>query len=93
MKAHKKTVTSESNNTFMLLKCECGAKILILPDAKEMGLAIDAHAMAHGLLEEDLEQAKAKTEYIRDQLIKQLFEKISHQPKTKQTANQRHKKL
>jgi hypothetical protein len=80
MKQQKNTPAPTSNNTFMLLKCECGAEILILPDAKAMGQAIDAHAMAHGLWEKEPQQAKAKTEYVRDQLIKQLFEKIS-QPK------------
>lgn len=32
---------------FSLVKCECGAKILLLPDLREMSRAIEAHVAEH----------------------------------------------
>jgi hypothetical protein len=66
-----------SNKSFQLIKCECGAAFLIIPDAKHMGNIIDAHAAEHGLREQDTKQVKAKIRTIQDSLIKQVFEKAS----------------
>jgi len=38
-----------ANKNFRLINCECGAAFLIIPDAKQMGNVIDAHAPEHGL--------------------------------------------
>lgn len=86
MTKQKKPLQVKSSGTLKQLKCTCGSGILILPDAKEMGLAIDAHAIAHGILEQDPKQAKAITEHIRELLIIQLFKKIGQ---TKQPASEK----
>lgn len=62
-----------------VIKCSrCGAEILLVPDAKLMGEAIEAHVEEH--------KSKAKTraeaeslEKIRDDLILQVFDEASQQ--------------
>jgi hypothetical protein len=55
--------------------CECGTRILVLPDVKAMSTAIEAHVKSHetkngALTEED-------QEVIRDDLIAKVFKKIT----------------
>jgi hypothetical protein len=37
----------DRNKQLVLIECECGAKILLLPDLKEMNCAIEAHVAEH----------------------------------------------
>ena len=46
-----------------LVVCECGFKLLVIPDLGEMALCIAAHATTHKKAENDSE--KAETEYCR----------------------------
>ena len=77
MKYNEKKSPKEANKNLLLIKCECGTAFLIIPDAKQMGCVIDAHAAKHALREQDPKQAEEKSRYIQDFLIKQVFEKIS----------------
>jgi len=57
--------------------CECGVKILVLPDLRLMGNSIETHAaehkhMKHGSLSDYLEVVR-----IENLLIKQLFKIIA----------------
>jgi len=57
-----------------LVRCECGHEILLLPDLKNMGKAIEEHAMEHknkyGLTQEEADA-------IQDNLIAQAFKLAS----------------
>ena len=60
------------------VKCECGAEILLLPDVKTMGNAIEAHVTQHIQKTKDpANTATAEAESLRDTLIAQVFNKIS----------------
>jgi hypothetical protein len=67
-----------------MIKCECGAEILLLPDVRAMGEAIEIHVALH------VEGAKGpacttiEAERLRDALIIQVF-RISGESKDKGT--------
>jgi hypothetical protein len=52
------------------LKCECGREILLLPEVKTLGRAIEEHAMEH-LRKYALTQEEADA--VQDSLIAQAF--------------------
>lgn len=58
-----------------IIKCICGFELLLLPDVKEMGQAIEEHALEHqhkySLTEED-------TDTLKNTLIAQVFELASN---------------
>jgi hypothetical protein len=64
-----------SDSSLQFIICECGIRILILPNAKMMGTAIERHI---------LEQHKNKganqvdADRIENALIAQLFKKVPH---------------
>lgn len=58
-----------------LLRCECGAEILLLPDLKVMNHAIEVHVANHRKKEKDRTKAAKVASHIRQILIEQLFEK------------------
>ena len=70
---------TSGSNCLPIIRCSCEFELLLLPDAKVMGQAIEKHALEHkrkyGL---DQEQTKS----LKDYLIAQAFELASE--KTKQ---------
>jgi hypothetical protein len=60
-----------------VLKCECGAEILLLPDLKFMNHAIETHVAEHRKKEKDPRKAAATASRIRQILIEQLLKKAS----------------
>ena len=60
-----------------LLKCECGAKILLVPDLKVMNHAIEVHVAEHRKKEKDPRKAATTASHIRQILIEQLLKKAS----------------
>jgi hypothetical protein len=60
-----------------IIKCRCGAKILLLPDLNAMNKAVEAHARSHGRRQKDPFQAAAEADRVRDDLIRQIFKKAS----------------
>jgi hypothetical protein len=56
-----------------IITCECGYKILLLPDLKAMNQAIQNHLLKHK--NRGAKDAKAKR--IEDALISQIFEKTT----------------
>ena len=60
-----------------LLKCECGAEILLIPDLKVMNHAIEVHVLEHRKKEKDAGKAAAVAAHIREILIAQLLRKAS----------------
>jgi hypothetical protein len=64
-----------------LLKCECGAEILLLPDLKVMNHAIEVHVAEHRKKEKDPCKAAAAASHVRQILIEQLLKKASEMDK------------
>ena len=60
-----------------LLKCECGAEILLLPDLRLMNHAIEVHVSEHRKKEKDPNKAALEAAHIRDILVEQLLKKAS----------------
>jgi len=65
------------NTRLPLIRCECGAEILLIPDLKAMGAAIEEHALEHMNKQEDTTKAEAEGERIRELLIAQVLSKAS----------------
>ena len=60
-----------------VVKCECGVEILMVPDVKLMGDAIEAHAELHRRKVKNPEKAESEAERIRDCLTAQVLEKAA----------------
>ncbi len=60
-----------------LIKCECGAEILLVPTLELMSQAIEAHVEEHKQKEPNKTNAEATAERIRKLLIAQVLEKAS----------------
>jgi len=60
-----------------VIECSCGAQILLVPNVKKMGAAIEAHIIEHTKKIRDSEDAVAEAERIRDDLIIKVLEKAS----------------
>ncbi|MGD0645689.1 MAG: hypothetical protein ABSA75_12360 [Candidatus Bathyarchaeia archaeon] len=61
----------------VLIECECGTKILLLPDLKEMNQAIEAHVTAHKKMEKSNRKAEITARKIRQNLTKQIIAKAA----------------
>jgi len=57
--------------------CECGAEILLIPDAKKMERSIKSHATEHRKKEQNPDKGKAAFEYIENFLVQQVLEKAA----------------
>ena len=60
-----------------LLKCECGAEILLLPDLKVMNHAIEVHVHYHTRKEKDPRKKAAIAAQVRQTLFEQILKKAS----------------
>src|SRR5512136_1942942 len=56
-----------------IIRCECGAEILLIPDVKEMERAINKHARFHAKNEKNSEKAIAVFEQTQDYLVQQVL--------------------
>ncbi len=59
------------------IKCECGQEILLVPDVKVMGKAIEAHAEWHKNREKDPAKAEEKANRVRDDLTAKVLQKAA----------------
>ena len=73
----KRVSVRKSEGSLPLLKCECGAEILLLPDLKVMNHAIEVHVSEHRRKEKDSGKVATTAAHIREILIKQLLKKAS----------------
>jgi hypothetical protein len=73
--------TYEPPHHLPVLKCECGAEILILPDLRLMNHAIEVHVSEHRKIRKDPNKAAQEAAHIRDILIQQLLKKASEMNK------------
>ena len=62
-----------------VIKCECGAEILLIQQVDLMSKAINSHVEEHRTRVSDPIKADALARRIEDHLIKQVFEKIQVQ--------------
>jgi hypothetical protein len=62
-----------------VIKCECGAEILLIRQVELMGKAINSHVEEHRARVSDSIKADVLAKRIEDHLIKQVFEKIQVQ--------------
>ncbi len=59
-----------------VIKCRCGAKILLLPNAKLMGEAIEAHVKEHKTKLKGHKNPEKEADLIGDDLIMQVISKV-----------------
>jgi hypothetical protein len=59
-----------------VIKCECGAEILLIPQVELMGKAINSHVEEHRATVSDPIKAEFLAKRIEDLLIKAVFDKI-----------------
>lgn len=63
--------------TSSFILCECGFAILLVPDLKAMGKAIEHHALEHSKKEKDIGKAAFKERRIQNLLITQTLDKAA----------------
>ena len=66
----------KNKNNLLIIKCKCGAEILLVPDLKSMNKAIENHIAEHFAKKESTTK---DADQIRDYLIMQVFEKAGKQ--------------
>ena len=64
-----------------IIKCECGAEILLLPDLKVMSHAIEVHVEEHRKRKKDDVKAATDAVRVRNNLIAQVLDKASESKK------------
>jgi hypothetical protein len=64
-----------------IIKCECGAEILLLPDLKVMSHAVEVHVEEHRKTEKDAVKAATDAVRVRNNLIAQVLDKASESKK------------
>lgn len=64
---------SRSMKDNSIVRCKCGAEILLIPSVKQMDIAIVKHAQSHAEKEKNSEKAKAIFEEIEDYLVEQVL--------------------
>jgi hypothetical protein len=65
----------QAQNGLPVVRCECGAEILMVPDVKLMGEAIETHVELHMRKLKNPVRADVEAERIRDFLIGQVLDK------------------
>ena len=81
----EKRIAISSNFRENRIICECGEEILLVPDVKAMGEAIENHVASHTNGIKDSEQKTKEETRIRDALIIQVFNLSSESKKDKTT--------
>ncbi len=66
-----------SHQKLPLVVCECGFKLLIVPDLEEMGRSIENHAEEHRKSETDQEKSEAEYCRIEELLTRKVLISIS----------------
>jgi hypothetical protein len=60
-----------------VIKCSCGAEILLIPNVTKMNDAIEAHVLEHSKKLKNAKEAEAEAERVRSDLITKVLEKAS----------------
>ena len=75
MNVHTSETKHKCKAGLPVIRCSCGAEILLVPNVKLVGEAIENHADAHKQKVKDPEEAEAETEKIHNELIVKILEK------------------
>ena len=67
------------NRKGCVIRCECGFEIPVIPDAKTVGITIDAHIEEHRKKRKDAKEGDKDAEHIHDILFSELFDKIAEE--------------
>ncbi len=67
-----------SKERLPIIRCECGAEILLVPDLALMSHAIEDHIEEHKKMEPDPNKAEASAERVRLLLVKQVLKKAAN---------------
>jgi len=70
-------VNVDVDATLPVIECFCGAKILMIPNVKEMSKAIEAHAEEHAKKCKTAKEKEVEAEKVQDHLIMELLSKAS----------------
>jgi hypothetical protein len=60
-----------------VIRCSCGAEILLVPNVTKMNDAIEAHIFEHTKKLKNAKEAEAEAERVRSDLITKVLEKAS----------------
>lgn len=72
----KRNVEQKDLQLKSTIVCQCGAQILLVPDVKEMNLALEMHMNEH---KKNYQISDVEAEAILDDLIAQVLSKISQE--------------
>ena len=75
MPTHASKKKQSSKENLPLIKCFCGATILLIPNIKQMSEAIEAHVLEHTKEIEAPEEAEVEAERVRDDLTAKVLSK------------------
>jgi len=64
-----------AGETMPMVKCFCGAKILLVPDVKKMSEAIEAHAKEHAKNYKTEKEKDIEADRVREDLIAKVLAK------------------
>lgn len=70
---------THSHRKIDTVRCECGAKIKVIPDVRSMGEAIEIHVAVHLENMKPLADEDAEADRLRDVLIAQFFSLVLNQ--------------
>lgn len=78
MPTNRTRIEASGNGLSPMIKCSsCGAEIMLVSDVKLMSKAIETHIEIHKSRIKNPKLAEAEAESIRDDLIKQVFDKAA----------------
>jgi len=72
-----KETCSNSKKKLPIIRCECGAEILLINQVEVLGRTIDLHVEEHRAKVSDPVEAEAVAKRIEDYLVKQALNKVS----------------
>jgi hypothetical protein len=75
----KKISNLPPNRKGCVIRCECGYEIPVIPDAKAVGVTIDAHIEEHRRKCKDPIEGEKEAKRIHDMLFSELFDKIAEE--------------
>lgn len=73
----QKSGKAADNSRLPIVKCSCGAEILLIPDVKKMNQAIEAHILEHTKSIKNAKEAEAEAERVRSELILKVLDLAS----------------
>lgn len=70
-------VRKKPTDALPIIRCSCGAEILLVPSVKGMSEAIEAHVQVHIRKIKRAKEAEEEAERVRDELIAKVLNKAA----------------